>query len=302
MFMNFLILAHDHHDHVHNAAGAVSLETWMWALASVSILSLIALAGVFLLSLQKTTFDKMVSYLVALAAGAMLGNAAFHLLPETFEEASSPTTAGMLLLVGFVGCYVLEKMLNLHCNRVASHVDCSLKPLKHVHGAPPIKHHHFGGHGHAHRAEYIHPTGWMSLVSHSIHNFGDGVLIAVAFMNSIPLGIACTIAIVLHELPMEFGEFGVLLNAGFKRMQAVWVNMVSGVVALMGTVLTLWLGSSVDGLTGILTPIGAGTVVYIAACGLIPQLQKETCPRKSRIQFAIMIAGLLAMYAVSFME
>lgn len=300
MTMNFLILAHDHHDHVHHAASAVSLNIWLWAMASVGTLSLIALAGVFLLSLQKKTFDKMVSYLVALGAGAMLGNAAFHLLPETFGEGHAPKMAAMLFLVGFVGCYLLEKMLNLHCNR--SHIDCGLKPVKHAHGSLPIEHFHFGGHGNAHRAEYIHPTGWMSLVSHSIHNFGDGVLIAVAYMNSIPLGIACTFAIVLHELPMEFGEFGVLLNAGFKRMQAVWVNMVSGVVAMVGTAVTLGLGSSIEGLTEVLTPIGAGTVVYIAACGLIPQLQKESCPRKSRIQFAILVLGVLAMWAVSFME
>jgi zinc and cadmium transporter len=314
--------AHDHghvHDHVHEIAGAVSPEVALFALLSVSILSGIALLGVFALSWKQETLNKTVSYLVALAAGAMLGNAFFHLVPESFEKSSSHVMGGVLILAGFLGCYLLEKWLNLRCNR--SHGGCALKAPKPQHGAhnhghdhghdhghehskPGCRsstdgHHHFGGHGHAHRAEYIHPTGWMSLFSHSIHNFGDGVLIAIAFMTSIPMGIATTVAIVLHEIPMELGEFGVLVNAGFKRKQAILVNMVSGVVALIGTALTLWLGSEIEGLSAILTPVGAGTVVYIAACGLIPQLQKETCARKSRMQFFIVLAGLAAMLALS---
>lgn len=301
-----LAQAHAHgHDHVHEhleAVGSVSFETAIYTMLAVSLLSGIALLGVFALSMRQATLDKMVSYLVAMAAGAMLGNAAFHLLPETFTNASSPGMAAGLLLVGFLGCYALEKALNLRCNR--SHGDCALEKGTHAghqhaneHGAD--QHHHFGGHGHAHRAEYIHPTGWMSLFSHSIHNFGDGALIAVGFMTSIPVGIAVTIAVVLHELPMELGEFGVLINAGFKRKQAILVNMVSGVVALVGAALTLWLGSAIPGLSSVLTPVGAGTVVYIAACGLIPQLQKESCPRKSRIQFVILLLAVAAMFAVS---
>lgn len=346
LMTSLLAHAHDHHhhDHVDAVLSSVSLETALFALASVSLLSLLALFGIFFLSMRQEKLDRMVSYLVALAAGAMLGNAAFHLLPESFEKAPSHAVGGLLMLVGFIGCYVLEKWLNLRCNK--AHGGCALKATgaagncgggnshshaghnhgtagcgghaskdahdhehghehDHAHGdepAPAPTHRHFGGHGHAHRAEYIHPTGWMSLFSHSLHNFGDGALIAIAFMTSIPVGIATTIAIVLHEIPMELGEFGVLINAGFKRKSAIFVNMISGVVALIGTSVTLVLGSAIEGMSGILTPIGAGTVVYIAACGLIPQLQKEPCARKSRLQFAIMALGILAMFLVGFME
>jgi zinc and cadmium transporter len=274
----------------------------LYAILSVSTLSAIALLGVFALSMRQTTLDKMVSYLVALAAGAMLGNGLFHLIPESFEHGTSVPSAGLLILLGVLGCFVLEKWLNLRCNR--EHGGCSLKKPAHKHGhghnhGHADGHDHSGGHGHAHRAEYIHPTGWMSLFSHSIHNFGDGMLIAAAYMVSIPVGVATTVAIILHEIPMELGEFGVLVNAGFKRKTAVLVNMVSGVVALIGCAFTLWLGSAIPGLNAFLTPIGAGCVLYIATVGLLPQLQKETCVKKSRLQFVVMLLGIALMLAVT---
>lgn len=292
------------------------LMTSLYALLSVSLLSAIGLSCVFALSLRQATLDKMVSYLVALAAGAMLGNAAFHLIPESYEHMGA-ANAGLLIVVGVLGCYALEKWLNLRCN--GAHGGCHLRKPKHTHGDDHeheeefggcanrkhnlhVGHDHAGGHGHMHRAEYIHPTGWLSLFSHSIHNFGDGMLIAVAYMTSPAVGLATTLAIVLHEIPMEFGEFGVLINAGFRRKQAVLVNMLSGVVALIGTAFTLWLGSEIPGLDSVLTPIGAGCVIYIATCGLIPQLQKETCARKSKLQFLILLAGLAVMYAVSMLH
>lgn len=271
--------------------------TSLYAIVSVSLLSLIALCGVFALSMKQTSLDKMVSYLVALAAGAMLGNGLFHLLPETFEHATSERNAGALVLVGILACYLLEKALNLRCHR--SHGGCNLQAPKDDH---EDAHDHSGGHGHAHRAEFIHPTGWISLFSHSLHNFADGVLIAASYMISIPTGLATTFAIVLHEVPMELGGFGVLVNAGFKRLTAVFVNMLSGVVALIGTVVTLWLGSEIPGMNTVLTPIGAGTVLYIATVGLMPQLLKEKDARKSRIQFLILLLGVVAMYGASFME
>lgn len=303
------------------------LMTSLYAIISVSLLSAIALCGVFALSMRKETLDSMVSYLVALAAGAMLGNGLFHLIPESFEHADDEHVAALLIISGVIGCFLLEKWLNLRCHsngtcgleQGESSCACKGKHTKgaahdhghdheheneghdhgHSHGHKPVRHMHPGGHGHAHRAEYIHPTGWMSLFSHSIHNFGDGMLIAASYMISIPAGLATTAAIILHEIPMELGEFGVLVNAGFKRKTAVLVNAVSGVVALIGTILTLWIGSEIPGLDSVLTPVGAGCVLYIATCGLMPQLQKENCVNKSRKQFLIMLAGIAIMFALS---
>ncbi len=278
------------------------LSLWIYALASVSTVSLISLAGVLIIPVKKETLDKVLFFLVSLATGTMMGNAVVHLLPEAFEHATSPLAASTLILTGLLLCFLLEKVLNLRCHHSGGchgtpecaeecSADCSERAEAAEHG-----HEHEHGHGH------IHHTGWMALVSHGMDNFTDGIIIGTSYLVSIPVGLATTLAVVLHEIPMEFGGFGVLVNAGFSRWRAVLVNFLSALVALAGTALTLWLGTTIQWLPALLTPIAAGIVIYITAAGLIPKLQQEKCPRRSAVQFAIMVLGILAMIAVKFLE
>jgi zinc and cadmium transporter len=274
------------------------MALWLYALAAVSTISLLSLCGVAAIPVRKQTIDKVLFYLVSLATGAMLGNAIVHLMPESFENAN-PMTASILIVAGFLFSFLMEKVLNLRCHHSAGgHCHAA-------HGACAADDDHDDDHDekafHAPNG-HIHHTGWMSLVSHGMDNFMDGVLIGVSFLVSVPTGIATTVAIVLHEIPMEFGGFGILINAGFSRWGAILVNFSSGIVAMLGTVLTLWLGSSVQGLSAYLTPVCAGIVFYITAAGLVPQLQKETNPRRSLVQFVVMLVGIAAMVAVKFLD
>jgi len=173
---------------------------------------------------------------------------------------------------------------------------------RHNHGDNHGDHH---GHSHSEHtplsgapAGHIHHTGWMSLVSHAMDNFMDGVLIAVAYQVSPEVGIATTLAIVLHEIPMEFGGFGVLINAGFSRWAAIGINFGSAMVATSGTLLTLWLGSRVQGLSVWLTPLCAAIVLNITLSGLMPQLHKETRWKYSLLQVAIILVGTAAIFTV----
>jgi zinc and cadmium transporter len=290
--------------------------TWIYALGSVFLIGLIALAGVIAIPVTRKTLNRVVFLLVGLASGAMLGNAIFHLLPESFENASSPMMASVLIAAGYVGCYVLVKGMHLlggHCHHCESdspfHEDeCNQPPC----GCAERK----GGHDHEshdhdeseHDADHqrplldIDPTGHMSLISHGLDNFCDGILIGVSYLVGIPVGLATTLAIVLHEIPMEFGGFGVLVRAGFSRRNAILVNFSSAVVAMVGTVLTLWLGTTIKVLPPVLTPIACGVVLYNVASGLIPQLQKEKNPRRSLVQFLLMLLGLGVMLAVKLLD
>src|SRR5579884_2561714 len=143
------------------------MSLWVYALLSVSTISLLSLCGVIAIPVRKETIDKVLFYLVALATGAMLGNAMVHLMPESFEH-GSPVMASCLMVAGFLFSFVMEKVLKLRC------------------------HHGTGGHCHDdHGLEstpggHIHITGWMSLVSHAMDNFMDGVLIAVSFLVNVP--------------------------------------------------------------------------------------------------------------------
>lgn len=262
-----------------------------YALVSVTIVSILALCGVISIPFNKRNVQ---SILVSLAAGAMLGNVIVHLLPEAFEHAHDDATKISLYVVaGFLGCFLLEKVLNVRCqhgNGAHTHgtgADCTHEQHSHEHGA----HKNLA-------AGHVHPMGYMSLVSHGVHNFTDGVLIATSFMVSVPVGIATTVAIILHEIPMEFGGFGVLMQAGFSRGKAILLNALSGLGALAGTVFTIILGNTVEGVAEVMTPIGAGMVLYLTAAGLIPQMQEEKNAKRSAIQFVVMIVGIAIMVLV----
>jgi zinc and cadmium transporter len=257
---------------------------WFHAIASVSLVSLISLCGVIAIPVSKSTIDRVLFYLVALGTGAMLGNAFFHLIPESFEHGLNPILISALLAGGFLLCFILEKVLNFRCHHSSD---------GHCHDDHGFENSGNGGH--------IHATGWMNVVSHVMDNFTDGVLIAVSWLDSPAIGIATTLAIVLHEIPMEFGGFGVLVNAGFSKKAAVIVNFCSALIATAGTVLTLWLGSVIQGLAGYMTPFAGGMVLYIAAVGLIPRLQQEIDPSRSAVQFSVMFAGILALMLVKFL-
>jgi len=266
------------------------LPMWFYALASVSLVSLISLVGVLTMTLSKRTVDKVIFYLVALATGAMLGNALVHIIPEAFKESQNLTLTSSLVLGGFLLSFLFEKVLNLRCHHAGG-----------CHGTGHCNEGDEGCHD-APKSGHIHPTGYMALVSHGMDNFIDGVLIGVSYMVSIPAGMATTLAIILHEIPMEFGGFGVLVDSGFTRKRALLVNFGSALVAVAATVLTICLGESIHGFTEVVAPMAGGTILYITASGLIPKMQKVTDTRRSVLQFAIMVAGIAVMIAVKFLE
>lgn len=250
--------------------------TWIYALLSVNLVSLIALAGLLAIPVQPKMMNRIVFVLVSLATGAMLGNAVVHLLPESFEWVEkgkiSSINVSLLILLGLGICFMMEKVLNLRCHHSGVH--------HHSESDCGGDEHHSG----------IHPTGHMSMLAHAVDNFTDGILIGSMYLVSIPTGIATTVAVVMHEIPMEFGGFGILVKAGMTKKGAILVNLASAGVAVIGTLLVLSIGSRVQALPMVLTPVGCGMVLYITAAGLIPRMQKETNAMRSLAQ--ILIAGI----------
>jgi len=269
---------------------------WLEAIGSVSMVGLISLCGVITIPINKKTLETVIFILLSLGTGAMLGNALVHLVPESYEGSTNTVYTSVLMVAGFMFCFCLQKLLHLrmHCaaiekdDKTRSH-DCHAGEA-HVH---EDAHEHYG---------HIHPTGYMSIVSHALDNLTDGIIIGTAFLHSPAAGFACALAVILHEIPMEFGGFGVLVFAGFSRWGAVLINFLSAMVAVLGTVLILWLGSSIAWVPGLLTPLAAGMVIFIAAAGLTPQLLKEPGCGRSVIQLLLMLVGITAMVLVKFLD
>lgn len=244
---------------------------WVYALTSTVVVSLVSLIGIFALLMKKKILEIVIPYLVALSAGALIGGAMVHLLPHSFSEfpaatVSAGTLSGILLF------FALEKFLRWrHCHDV----DCDAHP-KHL--------------------------GIMNLVGDAFHNLIDGILIGVSYLASIPLGITTTVAVVVHEVPQELGDFGVLLHSGFSKKKALLFNFMSAATAILGAAVAIFVGDKIEGFADFLLPLTAGGFIYIASSGLIPELHKEQNMKKSFYQFISLIVGMVLMYLLLFLE
>ncbi|MBA3350036.1 MAG: ZIP family metal transporter [Actinobacteria bacterium] len=248
-----------------------SESEWLWTLLALLGVSSFGLIGAVTLVLRPRALQRALIVLVAFAAGALLGDAFLHMIPEISESpAGFDITASSGLLAGITGFFLLEKVLHWH-------------------------------HAHMPGEEVLHPVAISNLVGDGIHNFLDGVIIAGAFLISTRLGIATTAAVALHEIPQELGDFGILVHAGLKPRRALVLNLLSGLTAIVGGIVTLLLASGAD-TTRLLLPFAAGGFIYIASTDLIPELHKEPEPGKSLVQVLSLFFGIAVMAALLLVE
>lgn len=247
------------------------MNPWLYSLISVVLVSLLSFVGVLFLAIKKEKLQKILLFLVSFAAGGLLGGAFLHLLPEAAEEGFNLGIA-LAVLVGLLAFFVLEKFISWrHC-----HIPTS--------------------------EEHPHPLAFMNLVGDSFHNLTDGVVIAASFLTNLSLGMATTIAVIFHEIPQEIGDFGVLIHGGFSKKKALFFNFVSALAAIIGAILTLFLGGKFISLVHLLVPFTAGGFIYIAGSDLIPELHKETNLAKSLVQMLGLILGIGVMFILLFIE
>jgi zinc and cadmium transporter len=247
------------------------------ALIATAIVSIVSLVGIAALAVKEERLRKILFLLISLAAGALLGDAFIHLIPEAFEEAGSPLTISLLVLAGFFTFFVLEKFLHWH----------------HVHADEPLD-----ATEHAH----IHPVGHLVLVSDGMHNLIDGVAIGAAFMVSPAVGIATTAAIILHEIPQEIGDFALLVHAGYSRAQALVMNLFSAISAFVGVALAAVLGSYFESAAPLIAAFSAGMFTYIAGSDLIPELHKTSGLKHSALQLVAIVIGIGVMALLLVLE
>lgn len=160
----------------------------------------------------------------------------------------------------------------------------------------PILHRHSLAHDNGqHKA-----SGPIILIGDAFHNFVDGVVIAAAFMTSVPLGVTVALAVIAHEIPQEIGEFAILLDNGFSRTRAFLLNTISATAALPGSILAYFAFGQTEGIVPYMLAISAASFVYIAAADLIPSLHQDRKRRASVQQLGLLIAGIgtIALIAV----
>jgi len=248
------------------------LESWVYALISVLIVSLISFVGVLTFSIKTDKLKKVLLYMVSFSAGALFGDAFIHLLPEIIDEVGFGLEISIYVMFGIGFSFIVEKFVHWrHC-----HIPTS--------------------------KQHVHPFAIMNLVGDSVHNFIDGLIIGASYLVSIPVGIATTLAVVLHELPQEIGDFGVLLHGGFSKFKALFFNFITALTAVAGAIFALLISSYVENITTFLIPFAAGTFIYIAGSDLIPELHKEVKVGKSLMQFIAIVLGVVVMLGLLLLE
>jgi zinc and cadmium transporter len=279
-----------------------------------------ALAAGLFLALPGAMRQRAIPHLLSYATGALLGAALAGLLPEAIEAmtairgAAAPHRVGLLLLGGVLLFFVLEKLvLWRHCHDPSHDPGhdhgIAFSPLPAVSGSGVLleqTHEHGPDCGHAHyghtlrRAKDGAPlsagraraAAMLALAGDTLHNFLDGVVIAVAWLSDPAVGIATAVAVFAHEIPQEVGDLGVLLHGGFSRARALWLNTLSSVAAVAGGLLgVFFLGGASSLLPDVMT-IAAASLLYVAVADLIPGLHQRVDPRAAFTQLALMGAGL----------
>lgn len=252
-------------------------SAYLYALASVFIVSIVSLVGVSTLSLRIERLRGVLFLFVALAVGALLGDAFIHLIPEAFETFENTTVASLLIIAGILTFFWFEKLLHWH------------------HGG------HHGDLDEVQKEGHTHPLGKLILISDGIHNFLDGLIIGAGYLVSIEVGIATTLAIIFHEVPQEIGDFGVLLHAGYSKMQAITYNFISALAAILGVFAVILMGERAGDIANGIIPFAAGTFIYIAAADLVPELHKQR-GTNTILEFVAILAGVGIMYFLLFLE
>lgn len=250
-------------------------SAFILSILSVIGVSLLSLIGVSLFLVRESLIRKLLLYIISFSTGSLFGDVFFHILPEIAEDHAVFERAMVYVMLGILLSFIMEKIIHWH--------HCHILPADDAH----CDHHH---------------VGIMSLIGDAMHNFIDGLLIAASFLVSTEIGFATTIAVVLHEIPQEIGDFAILLHSGFSRVKAVVFNLLSALMAVVGAGIVLIASSAVPQMTEVLLPVAAGNFLYLAGSDLIPELHKHTGIRQGILQLTCMVLGMAAMYGLTFLE
>lgn len=236
---------------------------WRGALLSVGVVSAIPLICLVLVARGRWVAS-VSHHLMSLAVGALLANGCFELIPESIERLGPRPVVLGYLLIGFGGFALIERLIRFHFHDPASTRRVGVRP-------------------------YV----VLNLVGVTLHNAIDGMIIAASFAAGTGLGVATTIAVVLHEIPHEIGNFGVFVHGGVSPPRAVLMNLASALAAILGAVVTLSVGLHSGSVASALLPVAAGSLIYVATVDLIPELYRELVPSSRGPALVIMLCGAL---------
>lgn len=242
------------------------------AIVATLLVSLLSLSGAIFLMKKEIISARYGRLMISIAAGVMLATAVLGLLPEAVEMFHGHD-AYWVFLLGICFFFVMERMVHWY----------------HHHQHNPE---HQSGHL---KAAEVRPTAYLILAGDSLHNFFDGVAIATAFNISFEVGVATTLAIILHEIPQELADFIALTHSGLKVKKALLFNLLTALTAVLGAVVGWYFLHALEGSLPYLVAFNAGMFIYIATSDLIPALHEDFKKNRKWLQTFAFLLGVVLM-------
>lgn len=249
------------------------MEVLLQSLAATFVVSLMSFIGVFVLISRFKKLKRLQTALISFAAGALLGDAFLHLLAEHIEEFGYETNTIMFLFLGILVMLLVE-----------AYFHCSHDTQKEAED----------------RKMYV--LARLNILGDSVHNFLDGVAIAASFIVSPALGIASTLAIILHEIPQELADAAVLQYSGWKRRKILMVNFLTALTAMVGALVVFIISSFIGSADQFLVPVAAGQFIYIALADLLPEIHRKAGVKKYVLEIGAFVVGILIMYGLTLLD
>jgi zinc and cadmium transporter len=241
------------------------MSVLVWIVVSGLAMSALALVGGIVVVLPEQQFRRLVLPLVALAAGALLGGAMFHMLPESVRVLGNELSVFVWVVAGIFSFHVLEQFLHWHhCHR-------------------PVGEHR--------------PLGYMILAADGLHNLIGGMAVGSAFIVDVRLGVVTWIVAAAHEVPQELGDFGILVHSGWSTRHALIYNLASALTFPLGGLLAYAAAGRIE--VAWLVPFAAGNFIYIAVADLLPEITSTPNPRDKVLHTASFGLGLAALLVVA---
>ena len=253
------------------------LSTFYYTLAASVLVALVSLISAVFILVEDKKLERWMPRLIAVAVGVLLGDAFLHLLPDAVEIGEEHNSSVFFwALVGMLGFFFIETGLLQRGN--------------------------YGVKNPKQAERSIESFAKMNLIGDGIHNFVDGILIASSFLVDPALGLATTIAIVLHEIPQEISDIAVLIKGGYKKTRAVTLNFLCALFCAAGAMTTLVLSNLMEIALGNMLALTAGGFIYIAAGDLFPLLRAEALRDSLPSQFLAAFLGVLSMQLILWLE